>query len=88
MDKTKYIFFIVLFAINNIAYSDDKIPQNTINWLLDRDHIQKPRGGNTNGFPTEIDSSISEYFKKLQSHSNKKEKEKNSKEKISLNFNI
>ena len=76
MDKTKYIFFIVLFAINNIAYSDDKIPQNTINWLLDRDHVQKPRGGNTNGFPTEIDLSISEYFKKLQSHSNKKEKDR------------
>ena len=62
MHIKKNTFLLISLIISNIAYSDNRIPQNTINWILDRDHIQKPRGGNTNGLPTEIDISVSKYF--------------------------
>lgn len=76
MHIKKNTFLLILLIISNIAYPDNKIPQNTINWILDRDHIQKPRGGNTNGLPTEIDVSVSKYFTKLQNLSNKKDKDR------------
>jgi len=76
MHIKKNTFLLILLIISNIAYSDNKIPQNTIDWILDRDHIQKPRGGNTNGLPTEIDVSVSKYFTKLQNLSNKKDKDR------------
>ena len=76
MNIKLYSVFIILLIVSKSLYSDDKIKQNTINWLLDRDHIQKPRGGNTEGLPTEIDLSASEYFTKLQNSTNKKDKDR------------
>ena len=76
MNIKLYSVFIILLIVSKSLYSDDKIKQNTINWLLDRDHIQKPRGGNTEGLPTEIDLSVSEYFTKLQNSTNKKDKDR------------
>ena len=64
MIKKKYSILIILLFISSSLYSNDKVEQSTINWILDRDHIQKPRGGNTNGLPTEIDFKGSEYFSK------------------------
>ena len=72
MIKKKYSILIILFFISSSLYSNDKVEQSTINWILDRDHIQKPRGGNTNGLPTEIDFNGSEYFSKLKNINNKK----------------
>ena len=64
MIKKKYSILIILLFISSGLYSNEKVEQSTINWILDRDHIQKPRGGNTDGLPTEIDTSGSKYFKK------------------------
>ena len=66
MNKKKYSILIILLFISSGLYSNEKVEQSTINWILDRDHIQKPRGGNTDGLPTEIDTSGSKYFNKLK----------------------
>ena len=76
MIKKKYSILIILLVISSSLYYNDKIEQSTINWILDRDHIQKPRGGNTNGLPTEIDFNGSEYFSKLKNINNKKNKDR------------
>jgi len=76
MNLKKYSIFIVLLFISINLYSNEKINQNSIDWILDRDHIQKPRGGNTNGLPTEVDTRVSKYFTKLQNLSDKKDKDR------------
>ena len=71
------ILIIFFFSQINYLYADGKINQNTINWIIDRDHIQKPRGGQTAGVPTEKDTRPSEYFISLQSNTqDKKEKDR------------
>ena len=74
MNLKKYSIFIVLLFISINLYSNEKINQNSIDWILDRDHIQKPRGGITNGLPTEVDTRVSKHFTKLQNLSEKKDK--------------
>ena len=76
MNKKKYSILIILLFISSNLYSNEKVEQSTINWVLDRDHIQKPRGGNTNGLPTEIDVTGSQYFNKLKNSSDKKNKDR------------
>jgi hypothetical protein len=76
MNLKKYSTFIILLLLSNTLHSSEKINQNSIEWILDRAHIQTPRGGNTNGLPTEIDTSVSKYFTKLQNLSDKKDKDK------------
>ena len=76
MNLKKYSIFIVLLFISINLYSNEKINQNSIDWILDRDHIQKPRGGITNGLPTEVDTRVSKHFTKLQNLSDKKDKDR------------
>ena len=56
--------------------SDSLQNQNEINWVIDRQHIQEPRGGTTKGLKPELDPLPSKYFKDLSSNKSKKEKDR------------
>ena len=75
------LFFMVLNISasaekNNYGSSKEKINQSEIKWLLDRHNIQKSRGGTTDGLEPEIDIKTSDYFLKLQSATNTKDKDR------------
>jgi hypothetical protein len=61
---------------NNYGLSKEKVNQSEINWLLDRQNIQEFRGGTTDGLDPDIDLNTSDYFQKLQSATNKKDKDR------------
>ena len=61
---------------NNYGLSEEKVNQSEINWLLDRQNIQEFRGGTTDGLDPDIDLNTSDYFQKLQSATNKKDKDR------------
>jgi len=75
------IFFMILnnsVIAENHSYGSpkEKVNQSKIKWLLDRHNIQESRGGTTNGLEPEIDIKTSDYFLKLQSSTNKKDKDR------------
>ena len=50
--------------------------QSEINWVIDRQHIQKPRGGTTKGLKPELDSQPSDYYTQLTKSTNLKDKDR------------
>lgn len=61
---------------HNYGQSKERIDQRQIQWLLDRHNVQEPRGGTSNGLNPLLDSNSSDYYIKLQSKNNKKEKDR------------
>ena len=81
--KTTIAACIITLLINSIVHADtynsgarNLIDQSKINWLLDREYLQKPRGGTSRGMETEVDLQESQYFKKLLAEKNKKQKDR------------
>ena len=84
MVKRNYIFFLVVLLTNpEIIHaqsygnkSKTLKNQSEINWVIDRQHIQKPRGGTTKGLKPELDSRPSEYYTQLSKSRNLKDKDR------------
>ena len=81
MRLTLLLFFITLnYSVsaeeNNYGSSKEKVNQSEIKWLLDRHNVQESRGGTTDGLEPEIDIKTSDYFLKLQSATNTKDKDR------------
>ena len=80
----KLIAIFLFWILSSLAIAEedsyapikDKIDQSEINWILDRLPVQESRGGSTSGLEPEIDTNISQNFKKIQESFAKKTKDR------------
>ena len=84
MNLYKYCFFSMVFLIMPHVVSAESYggksdlykKQSDLNWVIDRQHIQTPRGGTTKGLKPELDSNPSEFYIKLSKSKNTKDKDR------------